>query len=170
MAQLIATMTTLQFPDMPGARYAVQVRPEAVYIDGTPVPVRKAAHGLFVGMLDGRTERLRAIAHGDTIHVQWRGRSIKVQRVDPARSTATSTGNSAGASHAPMPGVVVSVLVTTGQQVCMGDALLVIESMKLQMTISAALDGEVGELPLVVGQTFQRNDMLVRITTPGDAA
>jgi hypothetical protein len=42
--------------------------------------------------------------------------------------------------------------------------------MKLQMTISATLDGEVAELPLAVCQTFQRNDMLVRLTTPGDTA
>ena len=170
MAQLISTMTTLQFSDMPAARHAVQVRPEAVYIDSTPIVVRKVAPGHFVGTLDGRPERLRAIAHGDTIYVQWRGRSIKVHRVDPTRSAATSAGTGMGASHAPMPGVVVSVLVTAGQQVCMGDALLVIESMKLQMTISAALDGVVAELPLAVGQTFQRNDMLVRITTAGDAA
>jgi 3-methylcrotonyl-CoA carboxylase alpha subunit len=163
-------MTTLQFSDTPDMRHQVQVRSEAVFVDGTPIQVRKSAPGSFVGTLDGRTERLRAVAHGDTIYVQFRGRSIKVNRMDPTRASASGAAGGAGASHAPMPGVVVSVLVTVGQQVTNGEALLVIESMKLQMTISATLDGEVAELPLAVGQTFQRNDMLVRLKTSGDAA
>jgi biotin carboxyl carrier protein len=69
-----------------------------------------------------------------------------------------------------MPGAVVSVLVTPGQKAKMGDALLVIESMKLQMTISATIDGEVVELPFAAGQTFQRNDLLARLKASGDDA
>ena len=69
-----------------------------------------------------------------------------------------------------MPGVVISLLVSLGQQVLKGDALLVIESMKLQMTIFASLDGEVAELPHAVGQTFQRNDTLVSLKTSGESA
>lgn len=170
LKKLTLKMTTLQFSDTPDTRHQVQVRTEAVYVDGTPVQVRRSAAGRFIGTLEGRTERLRAVAHGDTIYVQLRGRSIKVNRVDPTRATTSGAAGGAGASHAPMPGVVVSVLVAVGQQAKKGDALLVIESMKLQMTISATLDGEVAELPLAVGQTFQRNDMLVRLKTSGDAA
>ena len=170
MAQLIATMTTLQFSDTPATRHQVQLRSEAVYVDGVAVQIRKGAAGNFVGTLAGRTERLRAVAHGDTLYVQLRGRSVRIDRVDPTRASATSAAGGVGESHAPMPGVVVLLLVAAGQQVSKGDALLVIESMKLQMTISATLDGQVAELPLAVGQTFQRNDLLVRLQTPGDAA
>lgn len=170
LKKLTSKMTTLQFSDTPDTRHQVQIRTDAVYVDGTALQVHKSAPGSFVGMLNGRTEHLRAIAHGDTIYVQFRGRSIKVNRVDPTRASASGAAGGAGASHAPMPGVVVSVLVAVGQQAKKGDALLVIESMKLQMTISATLDGEVAELPLAVGQTFQRNDMLVRLKTSGDAA
>lgn len=170
MVQLIAQMTTLQFSDTPETRHQVQVRSEAVYVDGKAIQVRRSAPGSFAGTLDGHTERLRAVAHGDTIYVQFRGRGIRVNRVDPTRASASGAAGGAGASHAPMPGVVVSLLVAVGQHAKKGDALLVIESMKLQMTISATLDGEVAELPLAVGQTFQRNDMLVRLKTSGDAA
>jgi biotin carboxyl carrier protein len=66
-------------------------------------------------------------------------------------------------SMAPMPGVVVSVQVTAGQRVGEGDALLVIESMKLQMTIAAACAGTVEQLPVAVGQTFQRGAVLAQV-------
>lgn len=163
-------MTTLQFSDTPDTQHQVQVRTDAVYVDGASVQVRNASSGNFIATLGGRSERVRAAAHGDTIFVQLRGRSIKVNRVDPTRAVASGTAGGAGASHAPMPGVVVSLLAALGQQVKVGDDLMVIESMKLQMTISATLNGEVAEMPLSVGQTFQRNDMLIRLRTSGDAA
>lgn len=162
-------MTTLQFTDTPEIRHQVQLRAETVYVDGNPIQVRKVA-GSFIGTVDGRTERLRAVAHGDTVYVQLRGRSVRINRVDPARAAAVRATGGAGASHAPMPGVVVSLLVALGQQVEKGDALMVIESMKLQMTIAATVDGDVAELPFSVGQTFQRNDMLVRLQISGEVA
>ncbi len=168
MAQLIVKMTTLQFSDTPDTRHQAQVRTDAVYINGEPVQVRRSSIGSFITTLAGRTERLRAVAHGDTIYVQLRGRSVKLNKVDPTRAAASGAAGGAGASHAPMPGVVVSLLASLGQQVQKGDALLVIESMKLQMTISASVGGEVAELPLAVGQTFQRNDMLVRLQPAGE--
>lgn len=163
-------MTTLQFSDTPATRHQVQLRSDAVYVDGAAIPVRKAAAGSFVVALQGRSERLRAVAHGDTIYVQLRGRTVTLNRVDATRSAAGAGTGGAGVSHAPMPGVVISLVASVGQTVKTGDVLLVIESMKLQMTIFANLDGEVAELPLAVGQTFQRNAMLVRLHTPGEAA
>jgi biotin carboxyl carrier protein len=62
-----------------------------------------------------------------------------------------------------MPGVVVSLHTAIGRPVAEGDALLVIESMKLQMTIAAPTAGVVAELPLAVGQTFQRGAVLARV-------
>ena len=170
MAKLIFKMTTLQFSDVPDTVHQVQLRTDAVYVDGAPINVRKIAAGSFMTTLDGRIERLRAVAHGDTIYVQLRGRTVQLHRVDPTRSAAASVATGAGASQAPMPGVVISLLVSLGQQVQKGDALLVIESMKLQMTIFASLDGEVAELPHAVGQTFQRNDTLVSLKTSGESA
>ena len=161
-------MTLLQFSDIPDARHQVQVRAGAVRVDSTDVQVQQSSPGQFMASLDGKPQRLRAVAHGDAVYVQLRGRAWKVLRVDPARAAAAGRGAGEGASHAPMPGVVVSVLVASGQAVTRGDALMVIESMKLQMTISADLDGRVADLPLAAGQTFQRGDMLVRVQKSGD--
>ena len=157
-------MNHFHFHDTPQQRHRVVRHPgrDAVQVDDAAVTVRADGPGRFVATLDGRSERLLAIADGDTVHVQWRGRAWRIDRVDPLRSGA-SGGKAAGAEEAPMPGVVVSLLVQPGQRVRQGDALLVIESMKLQTTLCAACDGTVQELPLAVGQTFQRGALLARI-------
>jgi len=62
-----------------------------------------------------------------------------------------------------MPGVVVSWLTLPGKLVKKGMPLLVIESMKLQMTIEASQDGILEDLPFIEGQTFQRGATLARV-------
>ncbi len=157
-------MPIFQFADSPATRHRVYADKDNVRVDGTVHQIRKSAAGRFVATIDGRSERLYAVAHGDTVHVQFKGRTWQINRVDPSRSSAAGAGAAGtGACLAPMPGVVVSVLVALGQRVGRDDALLVIESMKLQMTISAEVSGEVAELPVAVGQTFQRGDLLARV-------
>ncbi len=166
-------MNHFHFSDTPQQRHRVQRRPgsDGVQVDDTVVTVRADGAARFVALLDGRSERLHAVAHGDTVHVHWRGRAWRIERVDPLRAgdAAGSADAGAGASAAPMPGVVVSVHAAPGQRVQQGDALLVIESMKLQMTIAAAIDGVVAELPLAAGRSFQRGALLARVAA-GEAA
>lgn len=169
MAQLNRKMTTIQFSENPDVRHQVQVRAHAVQVDGTKWQVRAVSPGCFVTTIDGQGQRLYAVANGDAIHVQHKGRAWRLEHVDLTRPAAAARSGGAGASLAPMPGVVVSLLTGLGQTVNPGDALLVIESMKLQMTISAAVAGEVVQLPLLVGQTFQRGDVLVRVQSPGES-
>lgn len=154
-----------------GSRHRAQREPgsDRVRVDGTRVTVRQDGAQRFTAPLAGRTERLHAVADGDQVWVHWRGRAWVLERIDPTRASAAGGAEAAGSAHAPMPGVVVSLLVATGQTVAEGDALLVIESMKLQTTICAAAGGVVAELPVAVGQTFQRGALLARLK-PTEAA
>jgi biotin carboxyl carrier protein len=170
MAQLTVPMTTFQFNDDPAARHRVTTQAGTIQVGDARVAVRDVGGGCFASSVNGRSERLHAVAHGDAIHVQLKGRAWRLERIDPLRSGASPAANGAGSLQAPMPGVVVSLLAQEGQQVKDGDALLVIESMKLQMTISAPLDGTVTELPFAVGQTFQRGAVLARVDAPGEHA
>ena len=148
-----------------GARHRVQAEPgsDRVRVDETIVTLRPDGDGGFVTTLDGRTERLQAVADGDRVWVHWRGRAFALEPIDPTRAGGAASAEAAGSAHAPMPGVVVSLLVAPGQSVAEGEALLVIESMKLQTTVCAAIEGHVAELPFAVGQTFQRGAVLARV-------
>ena len=66
-----------------------------------------------------------------------------------------------------MPGAVVSVHGCRPGGAS-GETIVMIESMKLQMTIGAASDGVVAEMPFAVGQTFQRGAVLVRVAASGE--
>jgi 3-methylcrotonyl-CoA carboxylase alpha subunit len=142
---------------------------DAVEVDGQPVSVQALDGGGFAVTLDGRPERVHAVAHGDDVWLHLRGRSWRLRRADAARSHGGRGAADAGALQAGMPGVVVSLLVAPGQAVHEGQALLVIESMKLQTTVSAPAAGTVAELPLAVGQSFQRGALLARLANEGSA-
>lgn len=53
----------------------------------------------------------------------------------------------------PLVGTVVKIGVASGQQVSVGDELIVIESMKMEHPIVADRPGIIGELLISVGQT-----------------
>ena len=66
-------------------------------------------------------------------------------------------------ARAPMPGSVILVPVTAGDNVAAGDIMMVIESMKLETAIKAPRDGVVEMIHFAVGHTFERDAMLVSL-------
>lgn len=167
-------MPIFSFSDTPRQRHRVQRRPGStvVQVDDVDVDVAMLSEdrSRFTVRVEGRSERVDAHAHGDTVYVQWRGRVWRIERIDLTRRGNAGDDAGAGSLLAPMPGVIVSCQVAIGQSVRAGDSLLVIESMKLQTTICASSDGIVAELPLTVGQIFERGAVLARIAAGQGAA
>jgi len=62
-----------------------------------------------------------------------------------------------------MPGTVVAVKVTVGDSVKAGDAVLVIEAMKMESEIHAAVDGKVEEIFVEVGDAINPDETLIQI-------
>ncbi len=73
--------------------------------------------------------------------------------------------------HAPMPGAVVAIDVAIGDTVATGDAILTIESMKLQMVLSAPRAGIVENILVAEGESFGKDQLLANLAdeTEGDA-
>ncbi|WP_439572043.1 acetyl-CoA carboxylase biotin carboxyl carrier protein subunit [Phreatobacter sp.] len=114
--------------------------------------------------IDGRHEPALVVIDGETIHVHVAGGTFALHHRDPVRRFVdTGAGAGADVARAPMPGTVVRIDVAIGQPVATGDALIVIESMKLETTIRAWQDGVVADLHVAPGQSFDRDAVLVTL-------
>jgi biotin carboxyl carrier protein len=65
---------------------------------------------------------------------------------------------------APMPGVVIDVLVEKGQEVSQGQTLVLLESMKMQMQMRASITGIVRRIAVEPGQEVEKSALLISIS------
>ena len=83
-----------------------------------------------------------------------------------ASGETESTSSEPGVIAAPMQAIVTRICVEPGQQVCQGDLLVVLESMKMENYVHALSDGTISEIPVGAGRTVSAGDVLVRMHTP----
>jgi pyruvate carboxylase subunit B len=86
----------------------------------------------------------------------------------PAPATAGAipapvSASSDGAIQAPMQGMVVKIKVAPGDQVKLGDVVVVLEAMKMQNDIQATVTGTVREVLVKEGAVVSANDVLMII-------
>jgi biotin carboxyl carrier protein len=62
-----------------------------------------------------------------------------------------------------MPGRVVGIAVAEGDAVVAGQALLVLEAMKMQNEIQAETDGVVRKIHVTAGENVEGDDLLVEL-------
>ena len=98
-----------------------------------------------------------AVRDGDAILISFKGNQYKLE----TRQTRTrSGGTKSGEFRAPMPGMIVDVLVAEGDTVVKGQKILVLEAMKTQQPFNAPFDGTVTKLNAVKGVQVSGEDLL----------
>ena len=63
---------------------------------------------------------------------------------------------------APMPGMVLNILVTEGQEVKKGDALIVLEAMKMENILKSPTDGVIKKIAINKGIAVEKNQLLIQ--------
>ena len=63
---------------------------------------------------------------------------------------------------APMPGMVLNILVKEGDTVKKGDALLVLEAMKMENILKSPADGVIKKIAAVTGTAVEKNQLLIQ--------
>lgn len=122
------------------------------------VPNEDGSAWLHVG---AARERVWIAQDGDSVWVQLRGQSHELRYEHPLQRLAQAQAGGGDAITAPMPGSIVAVHIEAGAAVSAGQALLVMESMKMETTIVAPAEGVVDTVHFAVGQTFDRDAVLV---------
>lgn len=67
------------------------------------------------------------------------------------------------AIKSPLPGTIISVLVSVGEKVTMGQKLLTMEAMKMENNVLSEKEGVVKSVLVKPGDTVLQNDVLVEI-------
>ena len=69
----------------------------------------------------------------------------------------------AGDIMAPMPGLILDIMVSAGDTVAKGDSLLILEAMKMENVIKAEADGIVKSVSLAKGDTVEKNQLIIEM-------
>ncbi len=77
----------------------------------------------------------------------------------PKKAVATNAGDLN--ICAPMPGVVLGVMVSVGQRVKPGEPVILIEAMKMENEIKSDIEGTIKEILVSKGDTVQEQDVLL---------
>ncbi len=65
---------------------------------------------------------------------------------------------------APMPGLVLEVLVQEGQQIKKGDNLVVLEAMKMENNLKAVADATVKKVKVAKGDRVEKNEIMIELS------
>jgi 3-methylcrotonyl-CoA carboxylase alpha subunit len=116
----------------------------------------------LTGLIGDRAMACRAVVEADAIHVFQPGRLLRFA-VLPFGSNPDDEAAHAGGLTAPMPGKVVAVMVEAGAVVERGQALAVLEAMKMEHVIVAPFAGRVTAIHHPVGSQVQEGAALLAL-------
>ena len=121
----------------------------------------------------GRTHPFAWAWAGPELHLWLDGALYVFQRPGPSagsrrRRSGRSGADASGDVLAPMPGAVLEVLVSEGDRVERNQTLMVMESMKMELLISAPRDGVVRRVSVEPGQQVERGMRLLELSPNND--
>ena len=134
--------------------------------EAAAVEVLSVGDGEIQAKVDGRRVTGGFAVDSVDVLISLDGESYRlVKPLPPDVDDARPGGGDAGGASvtAPMPGSVVKVLVSEGDEVEEGQLLLVLEAMKTEHSIAAPHDGVVSSIPYGAGASVPRGDVLVEL-------
>lgn len=124
------------------------------------------ADGTLTATIDGYRRSVPVVTQADEVTVLLNGIAWRLRLDDPMARAAEGEGG-AGRLTAPMPGTVLSVLVAEGDVVEAGQALMLLEAMKMEHTIRAPKAGVVSAINYAAGDQVAEGVDLLAIEDAG---
>jgi pyruvate carboxylase len=171
-------VTQLLFPRV----YPELAAHQAKYSDTSVLPTPTFFFGMHPGeeisieIEPGKTLIVKFLAVGDPhedgrrqVFFELNGQPREVMVLDKSLAGQVQVHPKAEAGNprhvaAPMPGLVVSVVVAAGEQVAAGQKLVTLEAMKMESTVYAEMGGTVAEVLVHRGTQVETGDLLVKLS------
>jgi biotin carboxyl carrier protein len=153
-----------------------------------PVDVTVLPTGEIRAEIEGRSFNIDAFDHRGAVHLNLEGQSVELWMDGKApdfgvasadrrfhvqvenertRALAGSSGKTAGSGDklvtSPMPGRVLKVLVSEGDEIVAGKPLVVVEAMKMENELAALHDGKVKKVYVTPGTAVEGGAKLVEL-------
>ena len=106
---------------------------------------------------------------GKTIHLRVNERPYAIRLYDRFDELVRKMGLTTAVIHkikdikAPMPGMVLDIMVEPGQEVVHGDALLVLEAMKMENVIKSPGEGVIKAIKVEKGKAVDKGEVLIEL-------
>ena len=110
--------------------------------------------------INGQRTSVAFVSHGDFVQFTFRGETYRAEVGALGRSRSRHRDHSMAA---PMPGVVLQILVQEDEEVLKGDSLIILEAMKMEHRITAPWDGVVESINCQEGEMVQPAVDLIRV-------
>ncbi len=154
-----------------GNEYEVTVNGRSVSCAGKSLDAGLTAEPgspMVVISIDGRERRVGLVRGKDGIDLYYRGRRLRArvedQRARALRQVAGQRGGTTGGlMRAPMPGLVLRLMVEAGTVVQEGTPVLVLEAMKMENEIRAHTAGRIRGVRVTAGEPVEKGAPLVEI-------
>jgi len=154
-------------------KFEIEEGDSGLLMDGEPVSfnLQQLSNGHFHGLLNNasyttevvsldRKQKEALIKVNGTVHKVFL--SDEYDDLLKDLGMATSSKADAGMLHAPMPGLVLRLLVKPGDALKKGDGFLVLEAMKMENLIKAQADIRITSVEVSEGDKVEKNQVLLR--------
>lgn len=137
-----------------------QSQPKTAFLD-----VKES--GDFTIHLDQQQARIRMHIKGEAAFIRAFEQTFVLRVVNPVEQARMAKDAMSRETFAPMPGVVVDVHVSEGEQIVKGQLMMTIESMKILTAILSPSEGKVEKIHFSADEPFEKGAVLVTLGKKG---
>jgi biotin carboxyl carrier protein len=132
-------------------------RPITTVVNGTLVEVWPESEALPAQLVSSRVSMPGRASGKPSIHTT----RAEIQAIE---NHETIERSSVDKVLAPLPGVIVSIAVSSGDKVEIGQELCVLEAMKMKNSIRSSRSGTISDIIVSVGETVNHSDVLMEFS------
>lgn len=128
--------------------------------------IRVGNHWYMVEIQDMDSDPAVVLVDGERFEVKLDNSSFTSEfslTTSDVKHDSENRNNSLTQFNSPMPGTVISILVSIGEKLLVGQDIIILESMKMQQTFKSNVEGTVVDIKVREGDQISEGDLILSI-------